>query len=214
MALPLGTCADEISDDVCCSSIFDIAERLRRIAFSAVADCYETCEGYRSYVSVGPRVPEPLSDAVVVYITDVAPSQGSRSFTGQTTLGASLQQARFDIFLTETGWPMIEANEMGEVIYVPDHELINALSRHAYSHAESMYRACLDSYQTGRMFPLPANSHISKVEIVGLRPIAPSAHTVGWVIPVMVQLTFPHLVDGTISASIMAPLVSVDADSQ
>ena len=210
MALPLGTCADEISTDVCCSSIYDIAERLRQVAFGAVADCYEPCESYRTYVSVGPRVPEPLSDAVLVYITDIAPSSRTRSSTGQTTLGVSLQQARFEIFLTETGWPMIDANELGEVIYVPDHELINVVSMHAYSHAEVMYRAVLESYQKGEMFPLPANSHINKTEIGGLRPVAPSAHTVGWVIPVAVQFTFPASERGPVNATILAPMVEVE----
>lgn len=210
MALPLGTCADEISTDVCCRSIFDIAERLRQVAFGTVADCYEPCGEYRTYVSVGPRVSEAMSDAVLVYITDVTPSIRTRSSTGQTTLGVSLQQAQFEIFLTETGWPMIEGNELGEVIYVPDHELVNAVSRHAYSHAEAMYRAVLNSYQKGLMFPLPANSHINKVEIAGLRPIAPSAHTVGWVIPVAVQFTFPASEPGPVNATILAPMVEVE----
>jgi hypothetical protein len=93
--------------------------------------------------------------------------------------------------LTENGWPMIEANEFGEVINVPDSDLVNAIAMHAYSHGERMYRALVDSIQHNTLFPRSGYSNVAKVEIAGMRPIPPAAFTVGWQIPLAVQVTFP-----------------------
>lgn len=194
MPLPLASCADDVPTDVCCTSVFDIADRIREVAYDGLCGKLDpSCRDreFRTYVSIGPRVPEPLGDALVVYINpDVTPSPGSRR-PGGTLLGASLQRAPFEIYLTENGWPTPETNEIGEVIYVPPSDLIHAISRHAYSHGEAMYRAVLNAVQRRTLFPVEAFPHIAEIEITGLRAVAPSSHTVGWIIPITVQLTFP-----------------------
>lgn len=198
MPLPLAACADDVPTDVCCTSIYDIADRIRQIVCSAVESClHSSCADrcFESYCSIGPNVPEPLGDALIVHMPRMQPSFGSRSNTGNTTLGVSLQHAEFEIFLTENGWPVARTDELGNVIEVPDRGLINAIARHAYSHGERMYRAILDAYQRHTLFHPLLYPHIHKVEIGGLRPRQPAAFTVGWTVPMMVQLTFPPLIE-------------------
>jgi hypothetical protein len=194
--LPIDACAHNVPTQVCCSGIWDVAERIRCIAYDAVVCCIDpSCadQEFRSYVSIGTDVPEPLGDALVVTMVDASPSTASRSPTGML-LGASLQEVRFEAYLTENGWPMPIADEVGEVIEVPDSWLINAVARHAYSHGERMYRAILDSVQRKEMFPVSTFPHIAKVDVAGLEPVPPRAFAVGWVVPVTVQMTFPPLI--------------------
>ena len=122
-----------------------------------------------------------------------------------------MQEAQFEIFLTENGWPTPETDELGEVTYVPDSLLINRIARHTYGHGEKMFRAVLNSVQTGEMFPLPANAHIARVDVGSLQPVQPAAFTAGWTLPVMVQMTFPPLIDPTQSVGIEPMTVGVGA---
>lgn len=190
MPLPVGSCADDISTDVCCSSVFDVADRLRCIATEAVECCFDaSCADrpFRSYVSVGPSIPEPLGDALIVHLPSLEPSTNSRSNAG-TLLGVAVHVGRFDIELRENGWPMPLTNEFSEVIQIPDSTMINAIARHAYSHGEKMYRAVVNALQMKTMFPILDFPNVGKVDIAGLRPIQPAAFAVGWTIPIQVQL--------------------------
>lgn len=194
MPLPLGSCADDISTDVCCSSIFDVADRIRCVATAAVECCFDpSCADreWRSYVSVGPRIPEPLGDALVVHLPGISPSLGSTSSRGNRSLPVAVHQAQFDIVLTENGWPLIRANEFGEVIEVPDSNLINAIARHAYAHGEKMYRAIVDGVARQTLFPISTFPYLGDVVHSGLVPIQPAAFTVGWGMSLNVQMTFP-----------------------
>lgn len=200
MPLPIDACAANVPTQVCCSSIFDVADRIRCVAYEAVQCCIDvSCvdQEFRSYVSLGPSIPEPLGDALVVHLLSMSPSSRSRSPTGVLNR-VSLQEAQLEIFLTENGWPTPETDELGEVVYVPDAALINRIARHTYSHAERMFRAVLNSVQKGLMFPLPANAHIGRVDVGNLQPVQPAAFTAGWTIPVTVQMTFPPLIDTSI----------------
>lgn len=198
MPLPIGNCADDIPSAVCCDSIFDIADRLRAVAYSSVMACLpETCEGFRSYVTVGDRPSEPIGDALVVSIIDSVPTSQSRSSTGQTTLGATIQQARFDIWLTENGWPQARVDELGNVISVPPADLIHAVALHSYAHAEAMYRGVLEAYAKRTLFPQATFRNIHKVDIAGLFNVRPAAFTVGWRIPVTVQYMFNPMIAGS-----------------
>lgn len=195
MPLPLGTCADDISTDVCCSSIFDVADRIRCVATGAVECCFDpSCADspWRSYVSVGPRIPEPLGDALVVHCPGISPSLGSKS-TGNRLLPVGVHLATFDIVLTENGWPMIRANEFGEVIEVPDSNTINAIARHAYAHGEKMYRAVVDGVQRRTLFPVSTFPYLGEVDVSGLQPIQPAAFTVGWGMSLSIQMTLPPI---------------------
>lgn len=215
MPLPIDACAANVPTQVCCSSIFDVADRLRCIAFDAVSCCLDpSCadQEFRSYVSLGPSIPEPLGDALVVHLLSMSPSSASRSPVGILNR-VSLQEARFEIFLTENGWPTPETDELGETVYVPDSDLINRVARHTYGHAEKMYRAVLNSAQTGEMFPLPANPHIARVDVGSLQPVQPAVYTAGWTIPVTVQMTFPPLITRPVGATILADTVESGAES-
>lgn len=214
MPLPIDACAANVPTQVCCSSIFDVAERIRCIAYEAVLCCIDvSCadQEFRSYVSLGPSIPEPLGDALIVHLLSMSPSSGSRGPTGILNR-VSLQEASFEIFLTENGWPTPETDELGEVVYVPDADLINRVARHSYGHGERMYRAMLNSAQKGLMFPLPANAHIGRVDVGNLQPVQPAAFTAGWTIPVSVQMMFPPLFDPySVGAMIAAPTFTAEA---
>lgn len=193
MPLPLGSCADDISADVCCSSIFDVADRIRCVATNAIECCFtgDCSDTWRSYVSVGPRIAEPLGDALVVHMVGIAPSLGSSSPSGQRLKPVAVHLAQFDVVVLENGWPQIRANEFGEVIEVPDSDLINAIARHAYAHGEKMYRALVDGVQRNTLFPVSTFPNLGNVTLSGLQPIQPSAFSVGWGMSIQVQITLP-----------------------
>lgn len=216
MPLPIASCADDITTDVCCSSIFDIADRIRCVATDAIECCFDPdctdCD-WRSYVSVGPRIAEPLGDALVVHCVGIAPSFGSGSPAGQKLLPVAIHLAQFDIVVYENGWPQITANELGEVIYVPDSALINAIARHAYAHGEKMYRALVDGVQRRTLFPVSGFSNLGEVTLSGLQPIQPSAFSVGWGMSLQVQVTFPPIFSPRENVGIMAGTVTADGDA-
>jgi hypothetical protein len=194
MPLPLASCADDISTDVCCSSIFDVADRIRCVASAAIECCFDpSCsdQEWRSYVSVGPRIAEPLGDALVVHMVGIAPSPASSSNTAQRLLPVGVHLANFDVMVVENGWPQIRANEFGEVIEVPDSNLINAIARHAYAHGEKMYRSLVDGVQRNTLFPVSTFGNLGNVQLSGLQPIQPAAFSVGWGMSVQVQITLP-----------------------
>lgn len=214
MPLPIDACAANVPTQVCCSSFFDVADRLRCVAFDAVNCCIDPSCGdqeFRSYVSLGPSIPEPIGDALVVHLLSSSPSTNSRGPTGILNRVA-LQEAHFEIFLTENGWPTPETDELGEVVMVPSSELINGVARHSYAHGERMYRAVLNSAQKGELFPLPANAHIARVDIGNLEPVQPAAFTAGWTIPVTVQMTFPPLITRPVSVDIAAVTAEAGAE--
>jgi hypothetical protein len=97
------------------------------------------------------------------------------------------------VVVLENGWPQIRADEFGEVIEVPDSDLINAIARHAYAHGEKMYRALVDGVQRNTLFPISSFSNLGNVTLSGLQPIQPSAFSVGWGMSVQVQMTLPPI---------------------
>lgn len=192
MPLPLQACAADIPTDVCCTSLFDVADRIRCVANAAVvASFHGSCadRAWRSYVTVGPNVSEPLGDALVVHMPALGQSPASRTLGGKLT-SVVLERAQFVIFLTENGWPMIEVDEMGDVIAVPDSDVVNAVARHAYSHAEAMYRAirraaAKNATSADALFPLATfRNLVQSFDIGTLTPISPAAFTVGWTLPI------------------------------
>jgi hypothetical protein len=192
MPLPLQACADDIPTDVCCTSLFDVADRIRCIANTAVvAAFHESCADreWRSYVTVGQRAAEPLGDALVVYMPALGQSPDSRSPSGKLN-SIVLERARFVIFLTENGWPTIVADEMGDVISVPDSNVLHALARHSYGHAEAMYRAirraaAKNATSADALFPIATfRNLVQSFEVGDLTPVDPAAFTVGWTLPI------------------------------
>jgi hypothetical protein len=173
MALPHEHCAP---GDVCCTSLFEIADRILKVAYDAVTGCSVLdCElpELAGYVSMGEQIQDPVADYLVVSLTSVGPSARSADPSGNMQL--PLYRANFQVKLLETGWPQPEGDE--DEIIVPSPELVHNVTRHSYAHGEAMYRA-LGRALTGRRLN-PCGDCFQRIE--PLRPVEPSGGTTGWV---------------------------------
>lgn len=184
--LPLQECVDQIADTAHCTTLFDIANRIRCVAFDGVKGCGEPecAEGWRSYVTVGP-IQDPHGNSLIVSLNSIGASPASRN-SGGFMLGAGVHVARFDVILMENGWPMLDTD--AGWIMTPDWELINAIAGHSYSHGETMYRSLVDKIQKRSLFMQPTNSHIGGVDISDMRPFGPQGPIVGWQTQVSAQV--------------------------
>lgn len=192
MALPVASSPAGIPADYCCDTLSKIADRIRTVATDGLCSCLEaSCADreFRSYVTVGDRVEDPLGDSLIVHMLRTQPTPGSRNGLGQL-MRVGTYDSEFRVQLLETGWQMLDSNEMTQAIYAPDFEMVNALSLHAMGHGEKMYRALLDSIQRKEMFVGPDNGHIGEIGISPLVPVNPTAYLVGFSCTVTVQAVF------------------------
>lgn len=172
MALPHEGCAP---GDVCCDSLFAIAENILEIAHTAVVGCSVTdCElpGLAGYVSMGTQINDPLADYLVVSVGQVFPAPANNS-TGVMHL--PLYRVSFQVKLLETGWPMPTGD--GEEIIPPPPDLVHNVTRHAYAHGEIMYRALANALARKQLVP---DCHDCYQAITPLTPVEPSGGTTGW----------------------------------
>lgn len=195
MPLPIADCVDDIPAETCCTVLFDVADRVRHIATTAVENCFvEQCSHlpWRSYVTVGSSPEDYHGDCLVVQMTGIRPS--SQSTTSTKTLGVVVFEADYRVQLWETGWPTMETiyNGEGDVINIilPDSEIVNAVARHAYAHGESMYRALADAVAK-RTLLTPVAGNFGHAQISALEPTNPSGGLAGWSTTIRVQIQFP-----------------------
>lgn len=191
MPLPVGSCADDIPSHVCCSTIWDIAERLRCVLTDALCGCIDPAcadKTFRSYISLGPTIEDPIGDSLIVHMPRIATSFNSTTPQG-ALLGVAVHLADFEIRLLEAGWPMIELNEAEETFYVPDSGMVNAVSKHLYSHGELMYRTLVSGVQLNTLFATFEN--VGMVQLSDFVPIQPEGELAGWVMAVRVEIIFP-----------------------
>lgn len=191
MPLPLNDCVDDIPTDVCCPTLFGIADRIRCIATEALMPCLDpnlcTELGFRSIVAMNPH-DDFFGDILTVSLTSW--SVDSSSQTANNTLPVLLTVAEYMLELTETGWPVPEVNEQNEIINVPPADMTNALSRHVYSHGEVVYRALLDVAARKQFWResigLPTD-RFSAFQLGNVTPLPPAGRLVGWRIPMRVR---------------------------
>lgn len=192
MPIPAADCPPCTPPEVCCDSLFLLADRIRTVAFEAVLCCVEeSCQQeYRSYVTMGPRIQDLKGDSVVVTMT----TSNNTSMT-TTTLGRQsplvATRSTFLVELRENGWPQPKAR--GNNIEPPAPEAVNFAAAHSMGHAEAMWRALSDAAAqrngTTRMFPLPTNRHVIQggVGVGPLTPVGPQAYQVAWTVVVTVD---------------------------
>lgn len=181
MALPHEHCAP---GDVCCTSLYDVAENLLEIAHTAVVGCsFVECAlpELVGYVSMGQRIEDPQADYLVVSLQSINPTQGDRAGNMQLPL----YRATFQVKLLETGWPMPHGDD--EMIVIPTPELVTNVARHAYAHGEAMYRALANALARKELNPTCNDCYQS---ISPLTPIEPSGGTTGWVMTVTLGTNF------------------------
>ena len=191
MALPAASDPADIPATTCCDTLGSMADRIRTVAMAGLCGCMESAcadRTFRSFVSIGPNIQDPLGDSVIVHMTDVAPSSGSNT-RGGNLLPFAVHGADFEIQLRDNGWPQVSTDDLTKTIVAPDSDIINALALHSMGHGEKMYRALVDAIQRKEMFVGPANGHVGLIQISGLRPIQPTAFMVGWSCTVRVEAT-------------------------
>jgi hypothetical protein len=189
MALPAASTPAGIPADYCCDTLSSIADRIRTVALDGLCSCLDgSCADrtFRSFVSIGPNIQDPLGDSLIVHMPTFGPTTGSSDIQGNLRPFA-IYRGDFEVRLLENGWPVIEVDELGQVIQVPDSDMVNAISLHAMAHGERMYRALADAIQKDTMFLAAQNPHISKLQLTNLNPIQPSAFMVGWSTTVRVE---------------------------
>jgi hypothetical protein len=189
MALPAASSPSDIPADYCCDTLSSMADRIRTVAMGGLCSCLDgSCADrtFRSFVSIGPTIQDPLGDSLIVHMSTFAPTSGSSNVQG-SLLPVAVYQGDFEVRLLENGWPVIEADELGQVITVPDSDMINAIALHSMGHGERMYRALANAVQKQEMFLAGQNPHIGKIQLSNLAPIQPSAYMVGWACTVRVE---------------------------
>lgn len=173
--LPNGDCVT--SDDVCCTSLYDIANHILAGVYESLLECYQPsfCNGggVLAYVTMG-NGDDLVLDALTVSINDVSPTVNT--VRNNQTLAIGLYEATFTVRLLESGWPM--AYEENGEIFVPDPVEQNALARHAYGHGERMYRKL--AYMASHGDLTPADVSCTKAVVYPLTPLSPSGGSVGW----------------------------------
>lgn len=215
VVLPLASCAADVPVDVCCSTFFDVADRIRCVAFNALVACDDTTcadREFRSYVTHGTQVQEALGDSLVVNVVRVSPTGRSRD-NNTMLLPVGVWMGRVDVHLFENGWPQGETYDAARMITAPDSDMVHAIARHSYGHGEKMYRALIDGIQRRTLFTLPANAHIGKIDISDLIPKEPTGPVVGWQCSLAVQMTFPQLMDPPpVHAMISPEVITAEQD--
>ena len=185
MALPNEQCAAE---DVCCTSLYDMAASILDVAYTAVANCSTfNCPTPElvGYVSMGSQIADPHADFLVVSLQSVSAAPESGGGRGNHIL--PIYRASFQIKLLETGWPTPWGDD--EQINIPDPVLVNDVTRHSMAHGEAMYRALANAMATN-VLPGDAQSYR---RLEPLQPIEPSGGTVGWVTNLQIATEFGRL---------------------
>lgn len=191
MVLPAADCPDDIAADVCCDTLALMADRIRTVAATAVCECQDPdCSDreFVSYFTVGPRIEDPFGESLVVVLHDFTPSVGSNTLPGNL-LPVAVHKAEFEVRLLENGWPTIEEDALGQLITVPDRNLVNMLARHSVSHAEKVYRALANGIQRRTLFASALHPHIGRTALASMRPVQSTTHIVGWTMRVNVEVT-------------------------
>lgn len=175
----------EISEEVCCTSLYDIAQHILAGVYEGMLECFQPtpCDdgGLLAYVTMGDG-DDLVMDALTVSLTAVDPSFNTVNRNETSPFG--LYRATYTVRLLEAGWPT--AYEDNGEIFVPDPVMQNALARHAYGHGERMYRRL--SYMASHGECVPAGVACSKVEVTSLRALNPSGGSIGWQTTVVLAL--------------------------
>lgn len=187
MPLPYAPCPDDVPSDVCCNSFWLLGERIRTVALAGLVSCVdESCADreFRCWSQIGP-VLDPLGESLVVsYKGSALRSDSRRSNSSVSPL--IVTRSEFSVELRETGWPTHHVDPSIDSILAADWEMIHALTPHAMSHAEKIWRtvvgAAATTVQADQLFPQTSNPHIRQrgVVIGGLTPLSRFADQIGF----------------------------------
>lgn len=167
----------DVSDVVCCSSLYAIADHLRSSVYTALLDCFdEDCPSppLTTYVTMGTG-DDGVVDSLAVSFNGTLFSEGSNLAGGKLS-PLPLVRGTFDVLLRESGWPTV--NREGGVMHAPDPDRQHALARHAFAHGERMYRTLLSMHASRTL--TPASIKGCDASLGALIPLPPLGGTIGW----------------------------------
>jgi len=171
----------------CCNSFWLIGERIRTVTLNGILACMDpSCADrkFRSWSTIG-RVLDPLGESLVVSFQRASLTTGSRN-VNQATRPIVITRAEYRVELRENGWPTQKVDRSTESILAPDWKMQHALTVHALSHAEKMWRtlvnAAATTVQTASLFPQASNPHIRPRGVVvdPLEPLPPHGDQIGF----------------------------------
>ncbi len=172
----------DIPEGACCTDLFTVAEHILSSVHGQLLDCFGAdCAELPAYVTMG-EGDDGVRDALTVAFTTVAPSGGSARQNVQ--LPITLQRATFIMRLKESGWPMVQIVNAEIVPPQPDRQ--NALARHAFAHAEKMYRTLLWLKATRTL--VPSGVGCTQTSIGPLTPLRPTSGVVGFTSTITLDL--------------------------
>ena len=199
MPLPLAANAADIPTDVCCTTEWELGERIRLLAFNAVCACIEPdciAPKLRSWQTEGPRSLDVLGDSLTVsFLGNLERGDGRTPLGNARPAGAT--RAQFRVELRENGWPIIREHAATQTVQLPDHQVVNAVAKHARGHASKMRRAlknaALHTIQAQRMFPTTSFPHVLHrgVSIGDLTTTGPSGPQIAYSLIVTVDYIEP-----------------------
>ena len=187
MAIPPFDCAS--AEDVCCTTLFDMAEFILFSVRDALADCMPNadcgCEPLDSYVTLSGD--DGITNALTVEIQSVGPSPITATGSSGVQRPLGLQRVTFVVRLRESGWPMAYVDD--NVIVAPDPTAQHFASRHAYAHGERMYRQLLFMLSTSTGFA-PDGVIYTRASLSPLTALLPTAGVAGFFTSVTVDLNW------------------------
>jgi hypothetical protein len=168
--------------DLCCTTLYDIAEHLLNSTYTAMRECYPSAaacpmDSWRKYVTMGSG-DDGVDDALTVAFTLAAPRT-----QGAITSPLAMYTAAFEVRLRERGWPTAWV-ETGGQIHAPDWTLASGKARQALAHGEKMYRHLIWLNNARGLTPASVPG-CSNTQLGPLTPLPPLGGVVGFT----VQLT-------------------------
>jgi hypothetical protein len=157
----------------------DIAYHLLTEVYDALTECYpsDCVTPLRAYVTFGDN-DDGVVDALTVSAGSITSSANSRPG------GYGLYRMTYNIKLIESGWPT--ARIEGETIIPPPPEESAAAAKHVFAMGEAMHRRL--AYLTTHKALTPPSVRCSNAAAGTMAPIPPSGGTIGWRVPVLVDL--------------------------
>jgi hypothetical protein len=169
MPLPTQDCGPVETADLCCTTLWDLANGVLATVVPFMEDCIvpvECAPAMRYFVSIG-RPETWQSDFLALYLENIRLDQSSQRNLSMLTSPIILGQFRF--LLTESGYPGLV--QVGEEFYTPNDDTMHLASSHGYSHAQAMLRGLL-SYAGA--------NDCKKFLLRDLQPTRPEAGHAGW----------------------------------
>ncbi len=171
MPLPTQDCGPVETADLCCTTLWDLANGVLATVVPFMEDCIvpvDCAPEMRYFVSVG-RPETWQSDFLALYLENIRVDQ--LSVRNQTMLTPPIIMGQFRFLLTESGFP--SAVQEGDKIYVPNDETLHLAAHHSYSHAQAMLRGLLSYFSA---------NDCRKSLLRDFQPTRPEVGHAGWTI--------------------------------